>query len=157
MKNVLLIAVFFFMLHTAYGQDKKTERQQALEKAIEKQYYVFGAQSATPMSGMTRNLSAGYEVKVTKDSVISYLPYFGRAYAAPLPNAEGGIKFTSTKFNYSMSANKKGTWDISIKFNDVNDTREFTFSISQDGYGTLQVLSADRQAISFYGYVEGTK
>ena len=42
-------------------------------------------------------LSPYYYLKVSKDTVVAYLPYFGRAYTAPADPTEGGIKFTSTK------------------------------------------------------------
>ena len=118
----------------------------------EKKEFVFKAQSATPMSGMTRQLTTDYDVRFLGDSVISYLPYFGRAYSAGYGEG-GGIDFTSTKFEYKVIERKKGGWAVSIKPKDVRDVQTMNFSISENGYATLQVNSNNRQPISFYGYI----
>jgi hypothetical protein len=88
---------------------------------------------------------------------VSYLPFFGRAYSLPYNSTDGGFNFTSTKFDYTSTPGKKGGWEIKIKPKDVQDFREFTLSISENGYGTLQALSNNRQTISFTGYVSPAK
>lgn len=157
MKKILLIALIVIAYFNSFSQDTKKNRQQNLQAAINNKRYVFNAQSASPLTGTTRQLTSDYNVRITADSIISYLPYFGRAYAAPTPSEEGGIKFSSTNFEYSVTESKKGGWEISIKPKDVSDTREFALSISTSGYGTLQVISNNRQPISYYGYVEAIK
>jgi hypothetical protein len=158
MKKIILLAISFLSISIgSNAQNKKSEERQAVKEAINKQRFVFKAQSVSPASGNIRQLTSEYDVRITKDSVISFLPYFGRAFTAPLPGAEGGIKFTSTKFHYNAEGPKKGSWDISIKPNDVYDTREMILTISENGYGNLQVMSNNRQPISFYGYVEAIK
>lgn len=119
--------------------------------------YVFEAQTATSMSGRVIQLTYGYELKVKKDTVVAYLPYFGRAYTAPLDPTKGGIQFTSAQFTYHVQERKKGGWDISIQPSDGGDVRQLLLSVSESGYGTLQVLSNNRQPISFYGVVTGLK
>lgn len=116
--------------------------------------FIFNAQQASPLGRNTIHLTFGYDLKVSKDSVICYLPYFGRAFSAPLPNSEGGIRFTSTDFTITKNQVKKGGWNVIIKPNDVKDVRELNLSVSKNGYGTLYVSSNRRQSISFYGLVE---
>jgi hypothetical protein len=132
-----------------YAQDKKA----GIKNAVETRQFIFKAETALPLSGGARQLTADYELKISRTSVTSYLPYFGRAYSADYNSTQGGINFTSTKFNYSTNPGKKGGWDIDIKPKDVNDTRELSLSISENGYATLQVTSTNRQAISFTGYI----
>jgi hypothetical protein len=109
------------------------------------------------MVGRSRQLTSDYDVKVAKDSIISYLPYFGRAYTAPLDPTRGGIQFKSKDFEYTISNKRKGGWDILIKPKDVDDVRQLSLMISEDGYGSLQVLSNNRQPIIFNGYVTARK
>ena len=96
-------------------------------------------------------------MKVTKDSIIAYLPYYGQAYLAPDPGTtEGGIKFTSTNFNYKVNQGKKGGWEIVIKPRDHDitnwrDVQQMVLNISPDGYASLYVLSTNRDPISFQG------
>ena len=66
-----------------YAQNN-TESEALVARAIETQNYVFKARQAMPSAGRTRQLNTDYDLRVSKDSVASWLPYFGRAYQAPL-------------------------------------------------------------------------
>jgi hypothetical protein len=137
------------------AQSKKDSAKIAQTKAlIESQHYRFKAQSATPMSGKLRQLTSEYDVVVNKDVVVSQLPYFGRAYSAPIGSTDNGIQFTSKDFEYMVTPKKKGGWDIVIKFKDTQDAKQMQFSIFDNGSASLQVLSNNRQPISFNGYVD---
>jgi hypothetical protein len=166
-KTLLKKAFLFFLLAFAcqssllYAQDtkadKQAEKQAAIKNLVDSQNYVFIAQSAMPMSGQTRQLTSEYDLKVTKGAIISYLPYFGRAYTAPMDPTQGGLQFTSKDFDYTATARKKGGWDIQIKPKDYRDVQQLTLGISENGYSTLQVTSTNRQPISFYGYITEIK
>lgn len=136
---------------------KKLSATDITKNLISQNRYVFQAQSATPMSGRIRQLTSEYDVLVLKDTVTAYLPYFGRAYTAPMNPTDGGIKFTSTRFTNTTTARKKGGWDVIITPTDVTDVRSLSFTISEDGYTTLQVISNSRQPISFYGLITAKK
>jgi hypothetical protein len=147
----LLMAFFVASFGIAFGQnDKKAE----IAELIKSRQFVFKAQSATPTSGRSRQLTSEYGLRVKPDTVISALPFFGRAYSAPIDATKGGIDFTSTDFEYEETEGKKGGWDIEIKPKDHKDVQQMFLSIAESGYGTLQVRSNSRQNISFYGYVD---
>jgi len=137
--------------------DKKAEKKAAIRSLVESQQYDFKATSVTPMNGRSRLLTTDYDLMVTKESLVCYLPYFGRAYSAPIDPSQGGIQFTSKDFDYALSNGKKGGWDIQIKPKDRRDVQQMNLSISEDGYGTLQVISTERQPISFYGNIAAIK
>ena len=65
-------------------KDKDAEKIAQVKNLVDSQNYVFVAQSAMPMSGRVRQLTPDFDLKVTKSSIVSYLPYFGRAYTAPI-------------------------------------------------------------------------
>jgi hypothetical protein len=125
-----------------------------IKSIVESRHYVFVAQTAQPMRGGTRQLTSGYELRVAGDTITSYLPYFGRAYVAPFDPSEGGIKFTAVKANYQMKPARNGGWNIQIKPADAGDVRQLTLSISSKGFASLQVISTNRQDISFNGYIK---
>jgi hypothetical protein len=148
------------------------------KRIIEAQNYVFVATTAYPLNQMdisrimsrmpgannsgTINLSgSNYDVNVKKDSIVVYLPYYGRAYTAKYGSNEGGIKFKSKDFDYKVETKKKGNWVISMKPNDVKDNYNsnyrLTLNVSTNGYCTLMVTSTNQQAISFYGYLAEQK
>src|SRR4029079_1054284 len=119
---------------------------------VQSKHFVFKAQTVLPTTGGSRQLTTEYEVKLSGDSVVAYLPYFGRAYSVAY-GERGGIDFTSTKFEYKIKQGKKGGWDITIKPADAKDIQQLNFTISENGYANLQVKSNNRQPISFYGYI----
>ena len=139
--------------------DKKAAKQALIRKSIEAQNYTFEANYVLPQRGGGHILTSEYDLRVTKDSVISYLPFFGRLYFDPPtgPN-EGGIKFTSTKFKYEIKDKKKGGWEINIKPSDVKNLDRLLLNVSVDGYATLSVTSINRDFITFDGFIrEDTK
>lgn len=146
-----------FGLNTLQAQSEKSGEKISLQKsiasAIETQDFVFRAQSILPVYGYSRQLSGGYDLRITPDKVVSFLPYMGRIYTPPIDPAGGPLRFTSTDFVYAEQPQKKGGWNISIKPKDVRTVREFMLNISEDGYATLQVSGNDRQPVTFYGYI----
>jgi hypothetical protein len=81
------------------------------------------------------------------------LPYFGRAYQPPPDLKGGGIEFTSTDYGYTLEAKRKGRWTITLDPRDARDVRQMILSVSENGYANLQVLSNNRDPISFSGIV----
>ena len=138
----------------AAAQSKKDSiKAAAITAMINSQQYSFKAQSASPMGGRLRQLTSNYELQVTKETIVSDLPYFGRAYSAPIGSSGGGFQFTSKDFDYLLANKKKGGWDINIKFKDAGDAKQMQLSIFDNGTASLQVISNNRQSISFNGYI----
>ena len=131
--------------------------QSVVKTSVESKQFIFHAQTALPTSGRSRQLTSEYTLRIFPDSLISYLPFYGRAYSVPYGSSDGGFNFTSTKFEYTATPGRKKGWDISIKPKDVTDFREFSLSLSDNGYGTLQALTINRQLISFAGYITQIK
>jgi len=161
LSSILILSFLLLGSLTARSQDTKkdkdTEKIAAIKNLVDSQNYVFIAQSASPMSGRVRQLTPDYDLKITKSSIVSYLPYFGRAYSAPLDPTQGGIQFTSKDFEYTATPRNKGGWDVLIKPKDYRDVQQMTLTISSTGYATLQVTSINRQPISFNGYIRAPK
>jgi len=135
------------------AQDKKPGE---IKTMIESRNYIFKAQMANPQNGSSRQLTPEYDLTISGDTIISYLPYFGRAYVAPTNPSEGGIKFTSTKFEYNPVKDEKA-WKITIKPKDDREVQQLFLEVFDNGRATLQVISTNRQGISFTGYVEEGK
>lgn len=128
--------------------------QEEIKNAVNTKSYIFKAHTAIPIGEQTRQLSAGYELSVVNGTVNVFLPYFGRAFSQAIDPSEGGIKFTSTSFNYTVDE-KKNSWNIVIKPNDTKDVRELVLTVFSNGNASLQVNSTRRQPISFNGNVQG--
>src|SRR2546423_226450 len=107
------------ILNLTVAQDtlksKESSKAAGIERKVKEKDFVFVASSASPMGGAIRQLTSRYDLKVTADTIISNLPYFGRAYSAPINPSDGGISFTSTTFQYSVKDRRRGGWEITIK------------------------------------------
>ncbi len=131
------------------------EKEEATaQQIVESKNYIFIAQSANPQRGQVRHLTSDYDLVITGDTVIASLPYFGRAYTAPINPAEGGINFTSSDFDYIPDKKKKGRWEILIRPKGVSDTRELHLTIFDNKKASLLVYSTNRESISFNGYIK---
>ncbi|MDP9081495.1 MAG: DUF4251 domain-containing protein [Bacteroidota bacterium] len=144
------------------AKDKKAARVATITKIVTDKNYVFEANYVIPQRGNSRSLSYGYDVVVSKDTIVAYLPYFGRVTLAPSDPSDGGVKFTSTNFSYVEKPGKKGGFDITITPKENNmqgskDVRYLRLNISENGYASLQVFSNNRDPISFNGTIEERK
>ncbi|MFT3901749.1 MAG: DUF4251 domain-containing protein [Niabella sp.] len=166
MKRYIIIFMAFAITITGCSSQKASVQSTPLASKIEEQRYTFNAQSVFPTEDSRFNprlmfpnssslyqLGTGYDLKVTPDSVIAYLPFFGRAYTAPMNPTEGGIKFTSTKFDYKKAI-RKGNYEIQISPRDNKDVNSLLLVVSPGGYASLRVTSNNRTPISFNGRIE---
>ena len=153
---ITCIAVLIFSQYcTAQtNTDEKDSKKTAFKNMVDSQHFTFVAQSVTPLRGRFRNLTSAYDVRLFKDSMISFLPYFGRAYSPPLNATESPLNFTSTDFTYKVSPRKKNGWDVIIKPNDKSEVQQFSFTIFSNGTASLNVVSTSKDPISFNGYIE---
>ncbi len=124
-----------------------------MKNLVENKQYTFVAQNATPLGGRMIHLNPIFDVRVSGDTIVSELPYYGRAFVAPIGRTDGGIRFVSTKQDYILKQRKKGGWDVTIKPKDARDVREMNFRIGKTGYTSLTVTSNNRQMINFNGYI----
>jgi hypothetical protein len=149
---VLSLALLNFIGFLSASSQENNEV--VLKNLLAQKTFVFKAQSAWPLQGTVVQLNPGFDMKLLADSINTYLPYFGRSFVAGYSGTGGGINFTCTKFDYKLKDKAKGGWEIVIKPSDAKDINELIYSVSTNGYATLQVTSPTRQAISFYGVIE---
>jgi Domain of unknown function (DUF4251) len=133
-------------------QAKEAAKTAAIKGKIDAQKYTFNAEYALPMRGGQKYLTSDYDLRITKDSVIAYLPYFGRVYmSAPITPEENGIMFTSTKFGYKVEPKKKGGWLITITPANVKYVAKLMLDVSPNGTVSLTATSNYRDEITFTG------
>jgi hypothetical protein len=139
---------------SAPAPSKGSANTTTIKNMIDSGNYVFQAQSALPMRGNIRQLTTdNYTLKVNPEKITSDLPYFGRAYTAPIDPTRTGIQFTTKDFDYKITPGKKEGWNVLIKPKDYKDVQQLQLSISSAGYATLQVISASRESITFNGII----
>ena len=158
MRHIFLLFALFIVSEPAVNAQKKNkEIPTTIKNLLDGQRYRFNALYVTPANGRQRFLTGGYILSVSKDTVISDLPYFGRAYSAPIGGIDGGIKFTSVDFQYSVVEKKNGGREITIKPKDARDIQQLILTVYNNGTAYLFVNSNNRQSISFNGNIQSPK
>jgi hypothetical protein len=143
-----------------------------VKKLLDSKTFTFHARYANPLGGGVTSLNGqlinispqgtghiylttDYDVRVRPDSVIAFLPYFGRTTFAPSLNSDdAGVKFTSTKFEYDAKKGKRGNTVIIINPSDAKYNRKMILDVNENGTATLQMIITNRNSISYDGYIE---
>ncbi len=155
MKYIKLGILFFLVAAIAGSCTTSKARENVpvdIKRIVESKNFVFKADIANPVRGGNMQLSSGYDLTITPASITAYLPFYGRAQTVPIGSSDGGIKFTSTNFDYAVDANSK-TWKITIKTNDVSNVRQLFLTIFTNGTANLDVMNINRDDISFRGSI----
>jgi hypothetical protein len=166
MKKLSYIFAFIFAL-TAVQVSAQTDKT-TTTKIVGDQNFSFIATRAVPMQSNALNQALNsfpngqnsiinlsgsqYDLRITKDSVVAYLPYFGRSYNPSMDPNEAGTRFKSKDFKYS-SVKRKKNWTITIDPKDTKDRQQLILNVSESGYASLSVNNPNRQPISFNGYI----
>jgi hypothetical protein len=148
----ILSLLAFHACGSAQTAAEKEKQTAEVRNALEMKNFIFKASYAYPTGYRSIYLSSYYDVEVSPDTVKANLPYYGRAYSAPVDLREGGYRFTSTDFVYRADRGRKtGNWKVEITIHDLNRPVTFLFDIWENGAAGLSVSDTDRQSISFQG------
>jgi hypothetical protein len=162
MKRIIFYTIFaatVLIIFAACAAKKSTAQIEAkaeeIRNAVTMSEFRFNATHAQPTGFRSVFLSSPFDVRVSPDTVQVNLPFFGRAFRAPMNPNEGGYRFTSTDFNYSVTPGRRaGNWSVQIVFNGLHSGIRFSFDIWENGSANLRVMDVNRQSISFQGNIE---
>ncbi|MDR2138324.1 MAG: DUF4251 domain-containing protein [Tannerella sp.] len=131
----------------------KSEQAQTIKQQIESRHYRISVNRMQPLKGPSQYLTSSYSLTVRGDTIISYLPYFGRAYSIPYGGGKG-LNFESTATVYTLSFDAKGTALISFRTRSENEVFLYRIEVFTNGASTIRVASDNRQSVGFYGTLE---
>ena len=154
---LLITTTFLLACEPAQQSTSAAVSSEEVVKAINDDHWVFTADQAMPLRGRSRMITGGYEVQCKGDTLISYLPYFGRAYSATYGSTTSALDFKSTNFSYTKEKDAKGAWNVTIKPADYTEVQAMFFTFYENGSAQLNVQSNNREAISFSGSVAKKK
>ena len=150
---LLALLVGFPTLSAQSKKEKKEQKKEAVKKLIASENYKIDVQTALPMRGRSIPLTSPYSLEIRNDSVISYLPYFGRAYSIPYGGGDG-LNFRAPLKEYSMEMDKKGNAVIKCIARNPEDRFEFRAKVYSNGSTSIDVNMQNRQSISFQGELD---
>ena len=131
--------------------EKLAQQKETVKKMIEGKSFVFEARNAFSSTAGNVNINYPYNVKLTNDSIYSYLPFYGRAYRVEYGSTESPMVFDLPFQELEIIKKKKMGYLVDVKVKKDMDIIVFSFNISDTGSATLTVNSADREVITYYG------
>ena len=147
--------IFWLLALTCfYKAGAQDTSQTSVENRLKDKNFIFVAQSALPQRGSMRQLTTYYDLRVSKDTIVGNLPYFGRAYSAPVDPTGGGITFTSTSFDYVVKPRRKSGWEVQIKPDRSSNVQQLILNVFDNKSASLRVISNNREPISFSGSIK---
>jgi len=127
------------------------ETSQMVPKALAERHYKIEVQTMTPRRGGYRTVTPDFMLEVKGDTLISYLPYFGRAYSVPYGGGGKGLNFTERIREYVTEQQKKGRTRIAIRVANEEDTYQFTINVFNNGKASIDLQPRERESISYSG------
>jgi hypothetical protein len=155
--SFLILVIPLLLIRCSSSHKAAKLSSDEIKNVIDSSQFTFVAERVNPLRGSTRYLTSRYNVVIKKDTIDCDLPYFGRAFQAPVDPSKGGIRFVSSDFSRSMNSKKENEWEVLIKPNDNADVQQLSLDIFNNGTATLNVTNTHRDPISFYGHIERIK
>ena len=155
---LILVAISAAILLSGCATSEEKAAQMAelsanVTNALNNRDYKIAIDRMYPMRGSSRHVSFGYSVEVRNDTLISYLPYFGRAYNVPYGGGKG-LNFTAPIGSYQEFMKRNGQRHIEIGVSNEEDTYFYTIEVFDNGNSTVDVRARQRERISYSGHIE---
>lgn len=131
-------------------QEKKEQKQKEVKEQLDSGRFTIEVDRALPMAGKMVNLTSSYSLEMHGDSVISHLPYFGRAYSVPY-GGSGGVQFSEKVTDYKLEYDDKGDARITFEVRPKDDQYKFDVRVFTNGSATINVQPVNKQSISYQG------
>lgn len=128
------------------------EHAQKVLSALADRHYKINITHMHPLRGGSRTVSS-FSLEVKGDTLISYLPYFGRVYWVPYGGGKG-LNFMETISSYEEWEKKNGLRHIEIGLKNEEDTYLYTIEVFSNGSATIDVMARQREQISYTGEMD---
>lgn len=140
-------------LTNAERAERDAKKAQAVEKALAERHYKVEINMMNPRRGRAVNVSPDFSLEVKGDTLVSYLPYFGRAFSVPYGGGKG-LNFTAPISEYHSAKGRKGATLITMKAVNEEDVYSFRLEIFNNGSTSIDLTARERESISYSGQIE---
>ena len=152
-KTLMMLIASVLLLGACATQEeraaRKAERARMVTAALNAREYKIDISRMIPSKGPSKSVSS-YSIEVRNDSLISYLPYFGRAYNVPYGGGKG-LNFSAPISKYTEREGKNGQREIEMTITNSEDTYFYVLNVFDNGSSSLYVQSRNRERISYTG------
>lgn len=157
MKNwfifIVMAAALAGCATTAERMEREARTAAQVSEALASRHYTINVLMMYPQRGRAVNLTTNYSVEVKGDSLISYLPYFGRAYNVPYGGGKG-LNFIAPITGYQTETDRKGMTRVVLTTENEEDRYQYVLEVSSSGDSYVQVQSRQRDFIRYSGRMD---
>ena len=132
---------------------ERAEKALAVERALASRHYVVDVQMMYPRRGRAVNVTSNYSLEIKGDTLVSYLPYFGRAYSIPYGGGKA-LNFSAPISSYESVRDEKGRTYVRLVTDNEEDVITFQLEIFDNGQTTIDVQAREREPITYSGELE---
>ena len=132
--------------------EMKRLQAEKVRQALYDRHFTINVTSAHPTSFPPVNLTSPYSLEVRGDSIISYLPYYGRAYSVPYGGGKA-LNFSGKMSGFDLSRTKK-EYNIKLAIENDEDKYLYYIDVFDNGHASILVAPQNRTDILFYGEME---
>lgn len=147
--TVWILSALFLCASCATGRQTAGETAARVEKAVSEKHMTIAVDRMYPMGTGAVTVTSDFSLTLRGDTVVSHLPYFGRAYSAPYGGGNA-FNFTAVMSDYTLEQKKDAR---EMTFNVKTDEDRFTFhlDIFDNGRVNIQVNAQQRQPVNYDG------
>jgi hypothetical protein len=151
--TALLVLLTAGCAATAEQVERRELQASVVAQALAERRYVIDIHSMHPQRGGVQQVSYGFALEVSGDTLKSYLPYFGRVYNVPYGGGKG-LHFTQLLSGYEERRLKSGAKRIVMRARNEKDVYVFTLDVYDSGHANIGVRAQEREYISFEGEMQ---
>ena len=132
------------------GRSTDPALEAAVKAKIESGQYRVDVDRITPRKGRTFSLTTPYNIRISRDSIYSYLPYFGESYS-PVMGRQDGLIFDGPITGYKVTEGKRGAINVEFSARTFEDRYDYSLSVYPNGTSYLTVSPDRKSSVSFDG------
>lgn len=130
--------------------EKKALVERQVNEKLDKRRFKIEVDMMHPLNYPSKSLTSYFSLEIRNDSILSYLPYLGRAYQVPYGGGKA-LNFDAPIRQYQELFPKKHMRRIEFSTDNGEDILFYAIEVFANGNSTIHVQSRNRQAISFDG------
>ena len=157
--KILLGTIFVMLIMSCSTSQMSREEKRALQMKIAQMVddslancsFKIDVNYMNPNRMPARNLEYGYYIRVNKDSIDAYIPFFGVAYRAEYGTNDGGLTYKGPMASYEVLQGKKDMRQVNIIVKKNFDEILYQIDVFTNGRATIFVRSLNRESIHYNG------
>ena len=162
MKKLILYLLPLVMLFVACATTEEARQRKAVQRALVAQRidqqikdmrFRIYVDMMHPTGYPVRHLTSNYYFEVKGDTVISYLPYMGRAYNVPYGGGKA-LNFEGKLLGSKVRKERDDRYLMVLDVSSEEDQYRYVIDTFDNGSSTIYVYARERESISFSGKME---